>query len=101
MPFIKSMITFFGEPTIKPPSAAPPIVTNSEGWINAPTWPPDIEKPPNTEPTTIMMPTMTSMSQSVRNEVSQELQFVWQAKADRVHRRRLAGDSGDPRLGKH
>ena len=30
-PFIMSMSTFFGEPTIRPPRAAPPMVTISDG----------------------------------------------------------------------
>src|SRR6476469_6764775 len=96
------MITFFGEPTSRPPKAAPPIVTNSDGWISAPTWPPDIAKPPRTEPTTIMMPTMTSMSLLIRNDVNQKLQFARRSESgiDAPRAVRLTG-TYVPRLGNH
>ena len=61
-PFIKSPSCFFDDMMIIAPTAAPPIVRISAGWMSAPTSPPEMTKPDITHPMTTRQPTMTIMT---------------------------------------
>jgi len=59
LPRMKSLKTLAGHITMSEPIAAPPIVSNSDGWMRAPTWPPAHSNPPRTAAKTTINLTIT------------------------------------------
>ena len=51
-----SFTTFIGLATRKVPSAAPQMMTTSQGWISTSMWPPMAMKPPSTQPSVTTSP---------------------------------------------